>query len=54
MAHQTTKARASGTWMSPEPKDTLPSEYQPPGVDAVSTDAVFESEPQSLEEALTG
>ena len=29
-----------------EPVDTMPSEYQPPGTD--------DSEPQSLEEALTG
>ena len=31
-----------------EHPDTLPSDYQPPGVDAE------EKEPQSLEEALTG
>ena len=56
MAHQTSKLRASITSFSPEAHhnkpeehpDTLPSDYQPPGVDAE------EKEPQSLEEALTG
>ena len=56
MAHQSNEATASVTSLSPEPEshhnkpeehpDTLPSDYQPPGVD--------EREPQSLEEALTG
>ena len=32
---------------SKEKADTMPSDYQPPGVDE-------EKEPQSLEEALTG
>ena len=31
-----------------EPKDTMPSDYQPPGVDEE------DDMPQSLEEALTG
>ena len=57
MAHQSSVARASVTSYSPEPEshhnkpeehpDTLPSDYQPPGVDE-------EREPQSLEEALLG
>ena len=51
MAQQSNKATASVTWMSPEPEkepvDTMPSEYQPPGIDD-------EKEPQSLEEALAG
>ena len=49
MAHQNPTMMASVTTLSPdveeEPKDTMPSEYQPPGTD--------EKEPQSLEEALT-
>ena len=56
MAHQSSKVTAFVTSFSPEnhhnkPEehpDTLPSDYQPPGVDAE------EKEPQSLEEALTG
>ncbi len=50
MAHQNPAMMASVTTLSPdveeEPKDTMPSEYQPPGTD--------EKEPQSLEEALLG
>ena len=54
MAHQTSKLRASITSFSPEAHhnkpeehpDTLPSEYQPAGVD----DEPYES----LEEALLG
>ena len=57
MAHQSQGGpTAYVTSFSPEPEshhnkpeehpDTLPSDYQPPGVD--------EKEPQSLEEALTG
>ena len=50
MAHQNPTMMASVTTQSPdveeEPKDTMPSEYQPPGTD--------EKEPQSLEEALLG
>ena len=50
MAHQNPTMMASVTTLSPdveeEPKDTMPSEYQPPGTD--------EKEPQSLEEALLG
>ncbi len=51
MAHQSKNVTASVTSYSPEPEDketldTMPSDYQPPGVD--------EDEPQSLEEALTG
>ena len=51
MAHQTNNVTASVTSFSPEPEikdppDTMPSEYQPPGVD--------EKEYQSLEEALLG
>ena len=48
MAHQSTAQRAFVTTFSPQPEeqlDTLPSEYQPPGVD--------DKEPESLEEALT-
>ena len=54
MAHQSSKLRASVTTLSPgpeqqvdirEPVDTMPSDYQPPGID---------DEPQSLEEALPG
>ena len=54
MAHQTSSGRAFVTSFSPEqhhnkpeehPGDTMPSDYQPPGVDE-------ETEPQSLEEAL--
>ena len=49
MAHQNSSNRASVTQYSPSPEkiDTLPSDHQPPGVDE-------ETEPQSLEEALTG
>ena len=51
MAHQSNKVTAYVTKLSPEPAikdpvDTMPSDYQPPGVDG--------DEPQSLEEALTG
>ena len=51
MAHQSQGApTAYVTSLSPEPeeepKDTMPSDYQPPGTD--------EKEPQSLEEALLG
>ena len=54
MAHQSNKVTASVTSFSPapvdikDPVDTMPSEYQPPGVDEE------ENFPQSLEEALTG
>ena len=46
MAHQSNKVTAFVTSLSPEPevKDTMPSDYQPPGID--------EGEPQSLEEEL--
>ena len=52
MAHQSTKASASVTSFSPtpdikDPVDTMPSDYQPPGIDD-------NDEPQSLEEALAG
>ena len=58
MAHQTSGMTAYVTSLSPEPEahhnkpeehpgDTMPSDYQPPGVDE-------ETEPQSLEEALLG
>ena len=50
MAQQSKTPSASVTWLSPENeevKDTLPHDYQPPGVDE-------EKEPQSLEEALLG
>ena len=57
MAQQSSKARAFVTSFSTDapaetvdirdPKDTNPSEMQPPGVDE-------EREPQSLEEALLG
>jgi len=38
MAQQSSHSPASVTWLGPEPEkkdkiDTLPSEYQPPGVD---------------------
>ncbi len=57
MAHQTAGMTAYVTTLSPdiaeahhdkpeEHPDTLPSDFQPPGVD--------DDEPQSLEEALTG
>ena len=56
MAHQSSVARASVTSYSPEPEshhdkpeehpDTLPSDYQPPGVDE-------KVDYNSLEEALT-
>ncbi len=56
MAHQSSVARASVTSYSPEPEshhekpeehpDTLPSDYQPPGVDE-------QVDYNSLEEALT-
>ena len=54
MSHQADGDRAFITSFTPqthhnkpeEHPDTLPSDYQPPGVD--------EKEPQSLEEALTG
>ena len=38
---------APGKPVEDEPKDTMPSDYQPPGTDE-------EREPQSLEEALLG
>tara|TARA_Y100001963_G_scaffold40826_1_gene57265 strand:+ start:122 stop:298 length:177 start_codon:yes stop_codon:yes gene_type:complete len=57
MAHQNPTMMASVTTLSPEPeahhnkpeehKDTMPSDYQPPGVDD-------EVDYNSLEEALTG
>tara|TARA_R100001594_G_scaffold48088_1_gene80975 strand:+ start:200 stop:358 length:159 start_codon:yes stop_codon:yes gene_type:complete len=51
MAHQNPTMMASVTTLSPdveeEPKDTMPSEYQPPGVDE-------DVDYNSLEEALTG
>ena len=52
MAHQSTKAKAFVTSLSPEPAfkdpvDTMPSDKQPPGVDD-------EVDYNSLEEALTG
>ena len=52
MAHQSKKASAFVTSLSPEPEikdpvDTMPSDYQPPGIDD-------NDEPQSLEEALAG
>ena len=51
MAHQSKKASAFVTSLSPEPEikdpvDTMPSDYQPPGVDK-------EVDYDSLEEALT-
>ena len=51
MAHQSKNVTAFVTSLSPDIKntvDTMPSDYQPPGVDAE------EKEPQSLEEALLG
>ena len=50
MAQQSTDGRAFVTPIgvpNAEPEDTMPSDYQPPGVDE-------EKEPQSLEEALLG
>tara|TARA_B100000287_G_scaffold156716_1_gene147827 strand:+ start:1261 stop:1431 length:171 start_codon:yes stop_codon:yes gene_type:complete len=56
MAHQSSAMRASMTSLRfqnsepvdiKEPVDTMPHDSQPPGVDE-------ETEPQSLEEALTG
>tara|TARA_R100000458_G_C8061084_1_gene103977 strand:- start:79 stop:237 length:159 start_codon:yes stop_codon:yes gene_type:complete len=52
MAHQSTKAKAFVTKLSPEPEikdpvDTNPSDHQPPGVDD-------EPDYNSLEEALAG
>ena len=47
MAHQSNQVTAFVTSLSPEPQDTMPSDYQPPGVDEKE-----EKEPQSLEEAL--
>ena len=52
MAHQNPTMMASVTTQSPdveeEPKDTMPSDYQPPG-----TDEKEEIDYNSLEEALT-
>ena len=50
MAQQSTDGRAFVTPIgvpNAEPEDTMPSDYQPPGVDE-------EREPQFLEEALLG
>ena len=50
MSQQSTDGRAFVTPIgtpNAEPKDTMPSDYQPPGVDE-------EKEHQSLEEALLG
>jgi len=52
MSQQSSAAPAFVTKLTPGPVveeavDTNPSDYQPPGVDE-------ETEPQSLEEALTG
>ena len=50
MAQQSTDGRPFVTpngVPNAEPEDTMPSDYQPPGVDE-------EKEPQSLEEALLG
>ena len=51
MTHQSSKDTAFVTSFDiiPEEKDTMPSDYQPPGVDEEE-----EREPQSLEEALLG
>ena len=51
MAHQSSKDTAFVTSFDiiPEAKDTMPSDYQPPGVDEDDEDM-----PQSLEEALAG
>ncbi len=49
MSQQSSHSPASVTWLSPEPEekiDTLPSDYQPPGIDE-------ETDYDSLEEALT-
>jgi hypothetical protein len=53
MSQQSTHSPASVTWLSPEPEpvDTMPLDYQPPGVDEEKEE---EWEPQSLEEALLG
>tara|TARA_R100000152_G_scaffold4583_2_gene1628 strand:+ start:534 stop:692 length:159 start_codon:yes stop_codon:yes gene_type:complete len=50
MSQQSSKAPAFVTSLTPEPdiKDTLPHDYQPPGVDEEEE----EDFPQSLEEAL--
>jgi hypothetical protein len=55
MSQQSSHSPASVTFLSPdikEPVDTLPLEYQPPGVDEKEKEE--EWEPQSLEEALLG
>jgi len=54
MSQQSNHSPASVTWLSPEPEpvDTNPSDYQPPGVDEKEEEE--EWEPQSLEEALLG
>ena len=53
MTHQSSKDTAFVTSFDiiPEEKDTMPSDYQPPGVDEEDDD---EDMPQSLEEALAG
>ena len=58
MSHQSSEHRAFVTRLDPEPEahhnkpeehpDTMPSDYQPPGVDEE------DDFPQSLEEALVG
>ena len=51
MTHQSSKDQAFVTSFDiiPEESDTMPSDYQPPGVDDDDDDF-----PQSLEEALLG
>tara|TARA_R100001594_G_scaffold1281_1_gene5374 strand:+ start:334 stop:495 length:162 start_codon:yes stop_codon:yes gene_type:complete len=52
MAQQSTDGRAFVTPIgtpNAEPKDTMPSDYQPPGIDEEQT-----VDYNSLEEALTG